>query len=107
MDYHARVAMYANTLGLSLAEVEVERIAGRKSSTLYSILNLPGGGPECSRLLDELRLQIKRKYEAEDACTLHMLCHLTLNELSDICIQWAKSEKKCEPLLILSEQRMT
>lgn len=104
MEWRARVVLLANDLGLSLAHPEVEAAAGRKSSTLYALLNIPGGGPDCSRLLEELRQQLGREYESEDSQTFAELCCRALQSLRDYCYGWGKLEKKCEPLFLLAEE---
>jgi hypothetical protein len=112
MERRVRIALFADSCELGLDELEVERAAGRKSSTLYADINRPRREGEkqrvrCSRLLDELRTQIARAYAGEDDGALEELSHLALVALRERCAEWIKLEESCAALFILAEQRMT
>ena len=112
MERRARIALFADSCDLALDEPEVERAAGRKSSTLYADINRPRREGEkqrvrCSRLLDELRTQVERAYPGEDDGALNSLTRMALAALRDRCTEWIKLEESCAALFILAEQRMT
>ena len=106
---HARVAILADSLGISLANPTVEAAAGRKSSVLYSVLNTPktsktGMTGKYGQLFDDLETLALNKYQNDDQKTFDLLIAAAILSLRDITFLWGKSEKSIETLFLLGDK---
>ena len=108
LDHHARVAILADSMDISLKNPVVEAAAGRKSSVLYACLNSArssrSGKPgKYGQVFMELRVLADKKYESDDPDTFNFLIAAAILALSEIAYLWGKSEKSLKDLFLLED----
>jgi hypothetical protein len=89
MSNRERVAVLASALDVSLANPEVCRMAGCQHAMVYAALH------KCQKNITSI---IADKYPEEDKESVRFLNYYSLLALSELCVEWGKSEKKCLPL---------
>ena len=108
LEHHARVAILADSMDISLKNPVVEAAAGRKSSVLYACLNSAkssrNGKPgKYGQVFIELRGLADKKYESDDPDTFNFLIAAAILALSEIAYLWGKSEKSLKDLFSLED----
>lgn len=94
MERPQKVALIANTLGISLDDPTVKATAQRGKDALYRYVN---------QIPDDIRATIESKYESEDSETIDALFALTVNALRECILIWGKSERSIEPFFRLAD----
>ncbi|MBM4143796.1 MAG: hypothetical protein FJ225_09440 [Lentisphaerae bacterium] len=93
MPTRTRVAVLARSLGLSLEHAEVQKAAGCRKSMLHD---------RFSRFLAQAARRLRERYPADDRQSLLSLTLMTVEQVKELVLRWAESERVCLRLLAMS-----
>ncbi len=96
MSRRLRVVWLADSIGLSLDDPAVNKLADAKKSVLYE---------DFKKIASVVKAGLNKKYESEQTEGLQLLASLTLKKIAEKCIEWGREpENGCDELFLRLEE---